>query len=687
MNAGVASVGTAAAMAGVEYRIDTKLGIALLSETRTLRQKTSDSKDTAEFRTEVSTTTIEVLTSHLSNYLGSSVQEDKVNASQEDFGGFIRQSIVGTDSIVLDTALHAQVTDKGIGGRHNIANLSGKRGRDPVFKAVGLRETLPSVTCNLEVAVFFKGGVHIAHRGQSRQYLVNPEGAKQLTRDYSVGGLLSSLDEKGDFLPSIELQKIDLGGEDRLVILSQGCLAGEHGFNLDAILLDGRDKPLGQYASSIAKKVAGHTAEGEYILVFEQEGEMPKVSSAKSKPTPANRTATYQDLEESKLFDPEELSEIKRRMKDRFADEFGAFEKEMYDILEKKISIMGRQMAEKLFSVPPGAGQTETPYMSMAPPSYVENAADMGWSLNQGLPENGDEKPYDIASEGQPKRGIAAALGRPGGPKQLRSWGILEKVKQIDARIAKLEVKGHRPFSNRWAMLATLGAVIFLIVFTLAALFGETSEPADANMAVKELENSQPDQGDVLDDEPAAPSESLTSKGGEEEIIEPKLEPEKPSDPVAEVDSAENDSQKAQEEKEEKEATPTYLRGEPKSRKEAYSLAKRLFRNGKLMRDQYGIRLSKAESINSLLGVFPYLEYARDRRNRTKVGLSDLLFLRSRTHYMLAHFKYARRKNAIQAIDSYNKYIKTGPTYSKRRSKIITNNMKYLRRWRRYRRD
>ncbi|MCU0664594.1 MAG: hypothetical protein MUC50_19995 [Myxococcota bacterium] len=263
---GIAALGADQARTAVRHGIDLELGTVLLAEAHILPLKASSRPTNAQVLSEVAATTAEVLASHLSNYLGSEEQKDKVSASDADFAGFIRQSIVGTESIAIDTALHAQVADGKI--HHHIAKLKGKGKDDPSFGAVSLKESFPAITCNLEVAVLYPGGAHIAHRGQSSQYLIKGDKVEKLTRDYNAGGLLSSLDELGDFLPKIELKQIAMSPQDRLVIFSQGALPREPQIDPQS-LQQGRSEAPEKHAAAIAQKVARNSVNPGYILVIE----------------------------------------------------------------------------------------------------------------------------------------------------------------------------------------------------------------------------------------------------------------------------------------------------------------------------------------------------------------------------------------------------------------------------------
>ncbi len=720
---GIAPVGTPESRANVENRIDAELGCAILAETRALagglKQPPAPSM---ELRAEVAATAAEVLASHLSNYLSSTDQKGKVSAADRDFGSFIRQSIVGTDPIVVDTALHAQKV--GGGEKQNIAELNGKSSKDPWFSAVGIQDTLPAISCNLEVIVLFPGGAHIAHRGQSRQYLLNKNGIDQITKDYNTGGLLGSLDGMGDFLPQVEHGVIDLGAKDRLVVFSQGCFPTGHKVNLSELIGERVGSPQ-RHAVEIARRVAKYKLEGGYVVVVQGIGEVsfqfslknlgklsvsqtagkkgppprpmpaiPKTAAPNKEaantppPKPASprapnripdppalhkqRAVSLQDLEDSKLFTPDELATLRGRMKDRFENELGAFEEEMYEILAAKISAMGKRLAEKLADVDAAIEQPqEYPLISMPPPLPGMEPEDGGWNLDEGAPrehsENSTEDdrtsdeqpaiqrapavitPVQIkATDGQRWKAVLGVLrGFASATKaKIRALGLLEKIRTSGEQLAQFEIKGRHPFAQRW-VVPTAAAVLLFLVAILAISVG-TEDKRSA--AVSSVPKGQPvnETAPVKSPQPAPP---------------PK------KDGVADNESGETID------------GPEYLLGPPKNRNQAYARGRRLYLDGDSGRNESGARMNREARIRSLLGALPYLEHAREADSKLKATDPDVWFLEARTHYVLAKLGHDRARQAEAALEAFERHGKMVRRLPTKKKKTIKRNISKLRRW------
>lgn len=783
---GVAPLGSSEARIGLVYRVDDKLGTILLTEVRHLHSDEQADATTSNLRNDVATTAAEVLTSHLSNYLGSEDQKGKITPSQADFAAFVRQSIVGTDPIVTDIALHAQVPERK--GYFHIAKVEGKGKDDPSFGAIGLKDSTLRMSCNLELVVLYPGGAHIAHRGRSRQYFLHNDGLEQLTEDYNVGGLLSALDKKGDFLPKVELRQLTMSPGDRIIIFSQGALPEGHKVQL-VDLHRGRNETPQSQAEYIAKQISRHNVEGGHVIVIggveeksvpfgrrasaeprvsatsmpSQKASLPqeKTSTASQKPSRqpadakqvtktligivapdlskekdwapeipvprasrpigsiealstgkpeavkaplhksvqpkstvektaldsqkrgnARRSAVYKELEDSKLFTVEELTEIRNRMKTRFENELGEFEQEMHKLLETKLGNMEDRIVAKfvdeallprnrhgsgfdssLDAAPiasPDLAPEDTDWnldegpTAVAPVQEIQNIspppspppsppaspfeAELFESLGQPDTDTGlDERIPGLAGSGKMRRAVRAMASVVGG--KWRGWGLGRRLARINAGLACWEISGKRPFARSWVAPVTVASLSLLLVLFMTLTGGKQNAASPESSVFADAQSATLFQAVVAAGLGALEMPGL---GGEEK------------------------------------ASPESVTG---SRDDAYAMGRRLYIVGDLGIKAQGERVGKEERIRALLDAIPHLEEALAQDTQNQIIDPDVWFLLARTHYVLAKLGHERKIHAAAALEAFQKHQKLASFLPKKKRITIRRNIKSIRKW------
>ncbi|MCP4679495.1 MAG: hypothetical protein GY854_29190 [Deltaproteobacteria bacterium] len=722
---GVAPVGGSEARVAVEYRIDAELGCAILSDIRDLAGDATAPQQTRgpggkgegpvpptmELQAEVAASAAEVLASHLSNYLSSKDQKNKVSAANPDFISFIGQSIEGTDPLVVDTALHAQLM--GVDGKRNAAKTNGKSGTDNWFSAVGINDALPAISCNLEVVVLYPGGAHIAHRGRSRQYLLNRNGMEQLTQDYVTGRLLDSQDGMGDFMPKVELRSVKMEGKDRLVIISQGCFPRNQEVNLEQPI-GKQDSSPQQHAVEIARRIAKHKTASGYVIVIDGMRKEPTAtfslknlgklgnSQPSARPPPKvgppkvrrgsirspsdpltrrrDHSASLKDLENSKLFTPDELTDLRGRMKGRFESELGAFEEEMYEILAAKIAAMEKRLAKKFADVESTMEEeTAFPVMSMPPPLPTGDPEDGGWNLEGRLsyePSSDEEstiyqKPADpmtepvesaVPTKVPVSRRVKTALDSlrvltNRALAGIRALGLRKKARDIGDRLALIQIKERHPFARRWVAPTGIATLLLLAVF-LSLLLGWEDE---------DLSGALP-----------SPAESAAEEPNPSATRESTIQPPAQIDRVAKSETGDSKSTVSKDADSE---DIEYLLGRPETRKQAYARGRLLYLKGDSGRDESGSRLTRGARIRNLLGALPYLERAREEDSKLGFSDPDISFLKARTHYVLAKLGHDRIKHSESALEAFRQHRKLSAHLSKKKKKTIKRNISRLKRW------
>jgi hypothetical protein len=166
-----------------------------------------------EILDELGNTATALISEYVSNYLSNASQNNN-NVSAEDpaFKNLLGQSISGLDQMLIDT-----VSDK--------ANLAAYRMDDSTqqfkIKSSAPNSLLSKITNSLEAIVYYDGGIHISHRGESQQYLVGSKRVQKLTKDHIAGGLFSKIGDLGDFIPQVHTNTLPMNTRDLLVIFSK----------------------------------------------------------------------------------------------------------------------------------------------------------------------------------------------------------------------------------------------------------------------------------------------------------------------------------------------------------------------------------------------------------------------------------------------------------------------------------
>ena len=154
-----------------------------------------------------------LISEYVSNYVSNAnANNNNVTADDPAFRNLLGQSISGLDQMLIDT-----VSDK--------ANLAAYRMDDSTqqfkIKSSAPNSLLSKITNSLEAIVYYDGGIHISHRGESQQYLVGSKRVQKLTKDHIAGGLFSKIGDLGDFIPQVHTNTLPMNTRDLLVIFSK----------------------------------------------------------------------------------------------------------------------------------------------------------------------------------------------------------------------------------------------------------------------------------------------------------------------------------------------------------------------------------------------------------------------------------------------------------------------------------
>ncbi len=166
-----------------------------------------------EILDELGNTATALISEYVSNYLSNAnANNNNVTAEDPAFKNLLGQSISGLDQMLIDT-----VSDK--------ANLAAYRMDDSTqqfkIKSSAPNSLLSKITNSLEAIVYYDGGIHISHRGESQQYLVGSKRVQKLTKDHIAGGLFSKIGDLGDFIPQVHTNTLPMNTRDLLVIFSK----------------------------------------------------------------------------------------------------------------------------------------------------------------------------------------------------------------------------------------------------------------------------------------------------------------------------------------------------------------------------------------------------------------------------------------------------------------------------------
>lgn len=829
---GIATVGEASSqtLENQHYRFDPDNGIFVFAEARSMDEAEELTRMEEGLLAELSRTMVEVLHGHLSNYLGSRNQQQKIKSRHPDFINFILQSILGTDPIVIDSALHSQAMSPraGTDGPHkvprNIAVLSDREKElSSRFSAVELHGGLPNVSVNLEVAVFFEGGVHIAHRGSSQQYLMSQK-IKKVTEDYHTGGLLSALSGTADFLPKIDHKSLKMKRGDRLVILSQGLFPTGYP-NLRVLLGDNKQTPE-KSAAQIVRNLSRHKPENGYVFVIDPQFKKPKSQSlfggfatqslgtsgpssaqpaespgplglsqaqgAESPGTPdRSKTKTIASfggaLSETKsdtAFAPtiaqaadaaphspaksplerrgkeklhgtrkgrgaerqttlteEELSRIRTKLFEKIEFEMIGLEKEMSDVIEKKILEMEDRIYRRLSErgeaayVPSGDNERGG--------SPARTDFSLGVSSGRGLDSGGsaatadpnqtyeinDESEYEVV-DGPPETPVPPP---PPESKELsteneentlvldkelgtdlqknhliyRLMMLFHRVKEMLKLLRKSGGQGNdesvssqgRGLREKGLRLRAFLQVFFRAVVRHLERFTGRSELGKASSKKRlifvcvlvgaafiglffgMLVGRSGGDGEEEGASNANASPLTPVKGDLDSVSSKRASSEKVPSGSSDPSASNADDTPEKVESISPESDTLYFLGKADTIEENYNLGRRLYREGDRGRKIDGTKINDTNRIERLRYALAYFEKALSLHNAKGTEDPDLWFLKARTEYVLAKLDFERGTYAEKAMESYRTYKKLVGWPPKKKRKAMVRNMQRLQKW------
>ncbi|MBN2719302.1 MAG: hypothetical protein JXX14_25860 [Deltaproteobacteria bacterium] len=192
----------------VHLTVNPENGAIVMAEAHTIRLRGSG-VDTA-ILDELGNTATALIAEYISNYLKNSAgKADNVDASDPAFRNLLGQTVSGLDQMLVDTVTHGQ--DEMVAYKMEAANN---------VKAPAKNSLISRITNSLEAVVYYDGGIHISHRGESQQYLVGAR-VQKLTQDHIAGGLFSKIGDLGDFIPQIQTNTVPMKKNEQLVFFSR----------------------------------------------------------------------------------------------------------------------------------------------------------------------------------------------------------------------------------------------------------------------------------------------------------------------------------------------------------------------------------------------------------------------------------------------------------------------------------
>ncbi len=642
---GVALVGKKTDLTNMVLKVYSELGVLVFAESRETTEDNQRKTIESSRLTDISATMVEVLSGHLSNYLNSKDQQGKILSSSPEFLDFIRQSIAGTDPLVFDIAMLDHLTpskamtqnpQKGTG----LKSIGFTRDSQQNFKSVlgkNVESSFPNITINLEVAVFYHGGVHVAHRGQSQQCHAS-SGVKKITKEHVAGGLLSALDGMSNLLPSIELGSHKLTNGNRLILCSQGVLPNVPAKDLNKLLMSIGGSPKEQ-AERIVRALSKYNPENGYVIVVDPYYGKESRKNPEPEPNPEPETAAAllgdnlfadtnsevvtvsnsQIVEETSLPADREITRINDRLQQKLDLKFSELEEKIYKILEMNL----QQIEERLLLHLREKQENTIQRLSTIP----------------GLEHPEDDLLTDTSPEESPS-------------------SPLEYGNSSKKRITTMP-------SNKKALII---GVPLLILFAMAAFFFIDS-PQE-----KKEKKAAPAPKEV-----AAIEEVVEKKVAPVEKEIPKEAVEPPA-PIKEADESAKEDQAVAEKSDAPSDSP-YALGEANTRKANYDYGRRLYLEGESGTTRTGRKIGTDGRIDALKNALPYLNRVFEIEDETLPKPAEVWYVKARTEYNLAKHDIKREHYAKLAIKSYEKYTATSPKVSKSKMKTLKRNMRYLKSW------
>ncbi|MBN2343345.1 MAG: hypothetical protein JXX29_20740 [Deltaproteobacteria bacterium] len=193
----------------VHLDVNPETGALILAEAHTIRLRGSGV--TSKTLDELGTTATKLISEYLSNYLLNGAQsKERVDAKDEAFRTFLGQTVSGLDQMLIETVSE--------GSEHVVAYRMGTSKHK--LQQPTQNSLLNKITNSLEAIVYYGGGAHLSHRGESQMYLVSKQ-VRKLTQDHIAGGLFSKIGDVADFIPPIHTDTIQMARRDRLIVFSR----------------------------------------------------------------------------------------------------------------------------------------------------------------------------------------------------------------------------------------------------------------------------------------------------------------------------------------------------------------------------------------------------------------------------------------------------------------------------------
>ncbi len=667
---GVAFVGDASKLKNIVHKVDPELGIIILTEAREIPQENKPKVIGLDRLADISTTMVEVLFGHLSNYLGSKNQKDKIPAHSPEFGNFIGQSIMGTDPIVMDTALAGQIaekepsseeTGKGL-GVYNIEKL-----KDTVDnfetdgRAEGPQNRFPNISVNLEVAVFYEGGAHIAHRGRSQQYHVAGS-IKKITQDYITGGLLNVLDGTADFLPKIDHNSHQLKKGDRLVIFSQGLFPEGHKIDLKRLIGNTKLSPQNQ-AKEIVGLLQKYQTEHGYVIVIDANFEK-KANYRSGDPDSLGKKPVMPKKKAPPIKGKASVSSTKRKVakKDKSVASLLGGNLFANADMETEIVVDDAQIVEENALISSGVSAPENEMQQQ----FLIQLNELEERMNQKI----EEKAVEIESR------ILLNLKEYQRDRAQRVTAITEPLSpEIEEPTTSLlsnspEFQVHRPkmitvFLNE--LMKSIGVSVSIgkkvvrlprkykfpliatpfVIMAAVAIYLSVNSPNNDSQKPQANESVKPSPIEKAIEEK---KNSIVSQDSKDTVEEPQPK-------------------------------PRFVLGEVDTIKANYDYGRRLYSEGDTGKSRSGKRVGMEARIDALESALPYLDKATKMQNEKDSGNPDVWFVKARTEYNLAKFNHKKSHYAPLAVESYKTYSALAKRPSKSKIKTMKRNLKRLQNW------
>lgn len=243
----------------INIGVNPNTGAIVLAQAHTIRLRGSGVPNA--LLNELGTAASALISEYLSSYLTNAVHNDQnIQVTEPAFRDLLGQTISGLDQLLIETATS--------GNDGAIAYHLGKQDTSPPQSTAPSsrpQTILSKITNSLEAVVYFKGGIHLSHRGESQQYLVAKR-VQKVTQDHISGGLFGKIGPLGDFIPQIHSKTLAMKPKNRLVIFSRDAAVSSFPLNqLKNWLGDGEPKEQAQRVAEELKKIGKKSG---CVLVF-----------------------------------------------------------------------------------------------------------------------------------------------------------------------------------------------------------------------------------------------------------------------------------------------------------------------------------------------------------------------------------------------------------------------------------